>query len=74
MPFEHDGQEVDARALALVRAEADIARARQQVALSITDLQRQIARTVDWREWVRRKPGLTIGVAFGLGLLFGRRK
>lgn len=70
---DHDDRRAGARDPALVRAEADLARTRQQVARSITDLQREITRTIDWREWVRRKPGLAIGVAFSLGLLLGSR-
>jgi hypothetical protein len=61
----------DTRALA--RAEADIHRTREKVALSVTALQREITRSVDWRQWVGRKPLLTMGLAFGLGLLLGRR-
>jgi hypothetical protein len=61
----------DARALA--RAEADIHRTREKVALTVTALQREITRSVDWRQWVARKPALTLGLAFGLGLLLGRR-
>jgi hypothetical protein len=62
----------DARALA--RAEADIHRARDKVALSLTALQDEISRSMDWREWVRRKPRLALGLALGLGFLLGRRR
>lgn len=58
----------------LMRAEEDVARARQRVAHSMTELQDELIRKVDWRRWVRRKPGLAVGIAFGLGLLLGRRR
>jgi ElaB/YqjD/DUF883 family membrane-anchored ribosome-binding protein len=59
---------------ALARAEADIHRTREKVALSVTALQRELARSLDWRQWVGRKPFLAVGLAFGLGLLLGRRR
>jgi hypothetical protein len=61
----------DARALA--RAEADIHRTRAKVALSVTALQRELTRSLDWRQWIGRKPVVALGLAFGLGLLLGRR-
>ncbi len=59
---------------ALARAQADIQRTREKVALSVTALEREIARTMDWREWVCRKPHFSLGLAFGLGVLLGRWK
>jgi hypothetical protein len=58
----------------LAGAEGDIQRARESVALSLTALQREIARTFDWRHWVCRKPHLSIALAFGLGLALGRHR
>jgi ElaB/YqjD/DUF883 family membrane-anchored ribosome-binding protein len=58
---------------ALVRAEAEISSTREQVARSVLELQREIARAVDWRHWIRRKPLLAVSLAFGLGFLLGRR-
>ena len=55
----------------IVRAEADIARTRETVALSVMALQREIARTFDWREWVRQRPVLAVGLAFSVGALLG---
>ncbi len=55
-------------------ARADIDSAREKVARSVVALHREIARTMDWREWVSRNARLSIGVAFGLGLLLGRRR
>jgi hypothetical protein len=73
VPGEHQDLVADARDPDLVRAEADIDQARRQVAASIGELQREIARTIDWREWVRRKPRLAFGLAAGAGFLLGRR-
>jgi ElaB/YqjD/DUF883 family membrane-anchored ribosome-binding protein len=69
-----DDRSTDSRDPALIRAEAEIAESREQVARSVTELQRELARVVDWREWIRRKPLAAVGLAFGLGLLLGRRR
>lgn len=61
-----------ARDLEIVCAEAEIARTREKVTLSVMALQREISRTFDWREWVRKKPVLAVAVAFGAGALLGR--
>jgi hypothetical protein len=53
------------------RAEAEIARTRETVALSVMALQREISRTLDWREWVRQRPVLAVALAFGAGALLG---
>jgi ElaB/YqjD/DUF883 family membrane-anchored ribosome-binding protein len=55
----------------IVRAEAEIARTREAVAQSVTALQQEISRTLDWREWVRRRPLLAVAVALGTGALLG---
>jgi len=55
----------------IVRAEAEIARTRETVALSVAALQREISRTLDWREWVRQRPMLAVALAFGAGALLG---
>ena len=52
-------------------AEAEIARAREAVAESITALEREISRTLDWREWMRRRPYLAVAGAFAVGALLG---
>lgn len=71
MPSDRDDAAADTRDPALVRAQAELAQTRAQVALSITRLQREVARAVDWREWIRRKPALAVGLALGLGLMLG---
>jgi len=56
----------------LARADAELDQRRDQLVLSMGALEREITRTLDWREWVRRKPGTAFCLAFGLGLLLGR--
>jgi hypothetical protein len=58
---------------ALDGARADIARTRDEVALSVIELQRELARTTDWRSWVARKPVLSLSLAFGVGFVIGHR-
>jgi hypothetical protein len=60
--------------LALARVEADLHQARETLLLSVSELQREVARSLDWREWIYRKPHLSMGLAFGAGLLLGRRR
>jgi ElaB/YqjD/DUF883 family membrane-anchored ribosome-binding protein len=55
----------------IVHAEAEIARTREAVAQSVMALQQEISRTLDWREWVRRRPFLAVAVALGTGALLG---
>jgi len=55
----------------IVRAEAEIARTREEVALSVAALQKEISRTLDWRAWVRQRPALTVALVFGVGALLG---
>jgi hypothetical protein len=58
---------------AVVEAEAAIALSRDLVARSVLELQRELSRAMDWREWIRRKPLAAVSLAFGLGFLLGRR-
>ena len=55
----------------IVHAEAAIAKTREKVAFSVVALQREISRTLDWREWIRQRPVLAVVVAFGAGALLG---
>jgi hypothetical protein len=58
----------------LERASAEIVRTRDGLVLAIGALEQEINRTLDWREWVRRWPGRMLALAFGVGLLLGRRR
>ena len=62
-----------ARSPELVRAERDIALARERVSQSVLALRDAVAKQTDWRQWVRRNPGLFMAGAFALGLLWGSR-
>jgi hypothetical protein len=53
---------------------ADIARARGEIARSVAALTAEVSAQVDWREWVRRRPGLLLGCAFTFGLWLGWRR
>ncbi len=67
-----NGEARAARDAAQVRA--DIARAREQIASSAVALREEMAMRTDWREWVRRRPGLFLSGAFAVGFLMGRRQ
>ena len=75
----------ETRSAELARTEDDIAIARERLVLSIQALrhevvrrkerfQEEIARSTDWREWVRRRPGTFVAAAFAVGFLIGRRR
>ena len=55
----------------VVRAEAEIARSREAVALSVVALQKELSRKLDWREPIRRQPLLAMALAFGVGAILG---
>ena len=57
----------------LSHASAELDHTRAQFVVSMSALEGEVTRTLDWRQWVRRKPGLTVALAFGLGFLLGRR-
>ena len=70
MPADHD-RGSDA---AVARAVAELEDARDKFSLSMTALERGIARSFHWRTWVGRKPGTALALAFGLGILLGARR
>ena len=70
MPAESDLASDAGVALAV----AELENARDRFSLSMTALERGVARSVDWRAWVGRRPGTALALAFGLGILLGRRK
>jgi hypothetical protein len=55
-------------------ATAELEHGREKMILSMSALEREIVRKVDWHEWVRRKPALFLMLAFGLGFFLGRRR
>jgi hypothetical protein len=57
----------------LLQAERNIELARERVSQSVMALRDAVAKQTDWREWVRRYPGLFVAGAFTVGLLWGRR-
>ena len=70
MPAKHDPRG-DA---GVARAVAELEDAREKFSLSMTALERGVARTFDWRAWVGRKPGTALALAFSLGFLLARRR
>ena len=70
MPAEHDL----ANDAGVAHAVAELEEARDRFSLSVSALERGVARSVDWRAWVGRRPGTALALAFGLGILLGRRK
>jgi len=70
MSAEHDL----GNAAGLARAVAELEEARDRFSLSVSALERGVARSVDWRAWVGRRPRTALALAFGLGILLGRRK
>ena len=70
MPAEHDL----ANDAGVASAVAELEDARDRFALSVSALERGVAHSVDWRAWVGRRPGTALALAFGLGILLGRRK
>jgi hypothetical protein len=60
--------------LELMRATAELTHKRDQFVLAMGALEQEIKRTLDWRAWVRRRPGTALIIAFTIGLLAGRRR
>lgn len=61
------------RHASLARAAGELERAREKFVLSMGAVERRVARTLDWREWMRRRPGLVLSLAFAVGAILGRR-
>ena len=55
----------------IVRAQADVELARESVTKTMLALERQLASTFDWREWVRQRPYLAVAAAFAVGAFLG---
>jgi hypothetical protein len=58
----------------LVSAGEELVRARDRLSVSLTALEHEITRRFDWQDWVRRRPAMTLAVAFGLGFFLGQRR
>jgi hypothetical protein len=58
----------------LARTEVELVLAREHVVHSVQALRKEVVRTTDWREWVRRKPGTLLAAAFAVGFLVGKRR
>ena len=56
------------------RIRADLERTRAELARSVQALRAEVARTVDWREWIRRHPAAFLIGAFTLGFALGMRR
>jgi hypothetical protein len=52
--------------------EADLELTRARVAASVAAIRGEVDRRRDWREWVRRRPGLFVLGALAVGYLLGR--
>jgi hypothetical protein len=70
----YDPPRTDAPSDELARVEADIARTRDRVSRSVSALRQAMVDRTDWREWVRRRPGVFLAGAFVLGLAWGLRR
>ena len=66
-------EELQALDAELARAGTELDHMRDQFVVSIAALEREVTRSLDWREWVRRRPGTMLGLAFGLGFILGRK-
>jgi hypothetical protein len=58
----------------LARAEAEVERTRERVALSVVALRDEVVRQTNWRNWFARRPGTFLGAAFVVGFWFGNRR
>jgi ElaB/YqjD/DUF883 family membrane-anchored ribosome-binding protein len=53
---------------------AEIERAREQIQSSVLTLRQEVAVAMDWKQWVRDRPGLCLGAAFAIGFYLGARR
>jgi ElaB/YqjD/DUF883 family membrane-anchored ribosome-binding protein len=50
---------------------AEIERTRAELIHSVGELREEVARRIDWREWVRERPLTCVGAAFFIGFVIG---
>ncbi|HVZ88256.1 MAG TPA: hypothetical protein VHG72_14890 [Polyangia bacterium] len=58
----------------LARAEADVIRARENVASSVVALRDELVRQSDWRRWPVEHPLAALGTALTVGYWLGHRR
>ncbi|HVV48525.1 MAG TPA: hypothetical protein VHO06_02610 [Polyangia bacterium] len=58
----------------VARAEAEVERARERVAVSVSALRDEITRQADWRRWLSRHPLICLGGALAVGFCLGGRR
>jgi hypothetical protein len=56
------------------RIREDLERTRAELAQLVQALRMEVVRTVDWREWVRRRPAAFLIGAFAVGFMVGARR
>jgi hypothetical protein len=55
----------------ILRAEEEVARAREAATAKLLALQHELGRVLEWREWIRKRPLVAVAAAFGAGVLLG---
>jgi hypothetical protein len=65
---------VQERDTEFARAAAELEHARDKFSLSMSAVEREVAHTLDWRAWMRRRPGVVLALAFAVGAFLGRRR
>ena len=68
MPIEPREGDAD-----ISRAGADLEHAREKFVISLGAVEHEVNHALDWREWVRRSPGIALASAFALGVFLGRK-
>jgi ElaB/YqjD/DUF883 family membrane-anchored ribosome-binding protein len=51
--------------------QAEIERTRERIASSVFALRERVSSAADWREWVRRRPLIALGLAVAAGMWLG---
>jgi hypothetical protein len=56
------------------RIREDLERTRAELAQLVQALRMEVVRSIDWREWVRRRPAPFLIGAFAVGFMVGARR